>query len=155
MTTPTIGAYEQAADVAGPVITYTAFGNTTSTANRVLAITATDFTGVPTAGIGLPVVYLRKGLAGAYSASQCAFVSGSSYNCTLDYSLLGGVVTGDTIQYYVVAQDTIGNVSANPSPGAGTFTTDPAGRRHAADGSQQLPHQPGALGDQDPLRLGM
>ena len=125
VTTPTIGAYEQAADVAGPVITYTAFGNTSSTANRTLAITVTDFSGVPTAGIGLPVVYLRKGIVGAYSASQCVFVSGSAYNCTLDYTLVGGVVAGDTIQYFVAAQDNVGNVSVNPAAGAAGFTANP------------------------------
>jgi len=121
----TIGAYENAVDSTGPVITYTAFGNTTSTANRVLAITVADTSGVPTSGAGLPVIYFRKGTSGAYSNTQCSFVSGSSYNCTIDYSLVGGVVTGNTIQYYVAAQDNVGNVSISPSAGASGLTANP------------------------------
>ena len=85
----------------------------------------TDLSGVPTAGIGLPVLYFRKGIVGAYSPSQCVFVSGAAYDCTFDYSLVGGVVTGDTIQYFVAAQDNVGNVSVTPSAGAGGFTANP------------------------------
>lgn len=122
---PSIGAYDTALDTAGPVITYTAFGNTTSTVDRTLAITVTDVAGVPTSGAGLPVLYFRKGTSGAYTASTCSFVSGSNYNCTTNYAAVGGVVTTDTIQYYVAAQDNLGNVSTNPSTGAAGFTTNP------------------------------
>ncbi|QQR73046.1 MAG: DUF11 domain-containing protein [Holophagales bacterium] len=125
VTAPTLGAYEAAADTAPPVITYATLGNTTSTANRLLSILVTDSSGVPTAGAGLPVLYFRKGLSGAYSASQCAFVSGSSYDCTFNYALIGGVVTGDTVQYYVAAQDTPANVTTNPLTGAAGFTASP------------------------------
>ncbi len=115
-------------DVTPPVITYTPLSSTTSTANRTLPITVTDNVGVPTAGAGLPRLYYRKA-ADPFVTTQCTFVSGSSYTCTFDYSLLvgGTVTTGDTIQYYVVAQDTaaIPNVSANPSAGAGSFTANP------------------------------
>lgn len=114
-------------DLAPPIITYTALLNTSSTANRILAISVTDNSGVPTSGIGLPVIYYRKGNVGIFSTSTCSFVSGSNYNCVIDYSTLGGVSANDAIQYYVVAQDAAAtpNVAANPSAGAGTFGSNP------------------------------
>ncbi len=114
-------------DLAPPTITYTALVNTSSTTNRTLATTITDLSGVPTAGIGLPVIYYRKGSIDPYVANQCVFVSGSSYDCVIDYSLVtgGSVVAGDLIQYYVAAQDTPGNVTTSPSAGASGFTANP------------------------------
>ena len=110
-----------------PVITYAPLANTASMANRMLATTITDGSGVPTMGAGLPVLYYRKGMAGAYTAAQATYGGGSSYTFTIDYGMLGGVMIGDAIQYYVVAQDTAAtpNVGANPSAGAGAFTTNP------------------------------
>lgn len=127
--TPDIGADEFAGtvlDLTGPAISYTPLANTSSTGDRTLNITVTDASGVPTAGIGRPVVYYRKN-AGAYTSTQCAFVSGSSYNCGILSAALGGVALADIIDYYVAAQDNAGNVSVNPSTGAGGFTTNPPG----------------------------
>ncbi|MBS1792678.1 MAG: hypothetical protein JSS81_02420 [Acidobacteria bacterium] len=124
-TTPTMGAYETGTDTAGPTIAYTALANTTSTADRTLAITVTDPSGVPTSGAGLPVLYYRKGISGAFTASACSFASGSAYNCPIAYAAVGGVVAGDTIQYYVAAQDSLNNVSVNPATGASGLTANP------------------------------
>ncbi|MFN6963200.1 MAG: Calx-beta domain-containing protein [Pyrinomonadaceae bacterium] len=123
--TPSIGAYEAGVDTAGPIITYTAFGNTSSASDRTLTISATDTSGVPASGIGLPVLYFRKGSSGSFASSQCTFVSGSSYNCATNYAAIGGVAAGDTVQYFVAAQDSLGNVSVNPSAGAGGLTANP------------------------------
>jgi len=115
-------------DLGPPIIAYTTLGNTTSTTDRTLSIGITDAaSGVPTMGIGLPVLYFRKGTSGAYSSSQCTFVSGSNYNCTFTYASVGGVVAGDTIQYFVAAQDSAGspNVTVNPSAGASGLTANP------------------------------
>ncbi|HEV8240631.1 MAG TPA: DUF11 domain-containing protein [Thermoanaerobaculia bacterium] len=114
-------------DLVAPVISYTPLANTNSTANRVLTSTITDNSGVPTAGIGLPVIYYRKGVVGAFTAAQATFGGGSTYNFTIDYAPLGGVVTGDTIQYYVAAQDGAAtpNVTTNPVAGAAGFTANP------------------------------
>ena len=115
-------------DLTAPVISYTPLGNTDSTANRPLSSTITDATsGVPTAGIGLPVIYYRKGVVGAFSSTQATFGGGSTYNFTIDYTLVGGVVIGDTIQYYVAAQDGAAtpNVTTNPVAGASGFTANP------------------------------
>ena len=125
--TPTIGAYELAIDTAGPVIVYTALGNTTSALNRTLSVTVTDASGVPTSGIGLPAIYFRKGVVGAFATTQCSHISGSSYDCLIDYALVtgGSVAPGDTVQYYVAAQDSIGNVSVSPATGASGLTANP------------------------------
>lgn len=113
-------------DLAGPAISYTAFLNTSSTGDRVLTTTITDNSGVPTLGVGLPVIYYRKNL-GAWASTQCSFISGSTYECYIVASAVGGVVPTDSIQYYVAAQDTAGtpNVSVNPSGGAAGLTANP------------------------------
>ena len=113
--TPTIGAYETAVDTAGPVITYTPFVNTTSTANRTLSATITDASGVA-GGATAPRIYYRKN-GGSYFSNQCGAPTGNVYPCIVDYSLVGGAATGNVFDYFVVAQDTLGNVSANPSAG--------------------------------------
>ena len=117
-TTPDIGADEfagTALDLNPPVISYTPVGNTASTANRTITVTITDPSGVA-GGANSPRIYFRKN-GGAYSSTQCVLTSGSSYTCTIDYSLVGGVTNGDVIDYFVVAQDTNGNVGANPGGG--------------------------------------
>ncbi len=118
----TIGAYESAIDLVGPIIMYTPFENTCGTGARILTATITDVSGVPTSGIGLPVAYFRIN-AGAYTAATGTFVSGNTYT----FSIGAGSVAGDAISYYVVAQDMAGtpNVSAFPSAGAGGFTINP------------------------------
>jgi uncharacterized repeat protein (TIGR02543 family) len=126
---PSMGAYELGTDTAAPVISYTPLANTVSTTNRALTSTITDPSGVPTSGIGLPVIYYRKGASGSYASTQGTFAGGNSYTFTIDYAnVTGGSVTaGDTIQYYVVAQDTAPtpNVGSNPSTGASGFTANP------------------------------
>ena len=123
---PSVGAYENGSDTTGPAISYAALASTTSTSNRTLTATITDATGVPTSGTGLPVLYLKKN-AGSYFASQGSFVSGSTYTFTLNYTLVGGVTAGDTISYYIAAQDTVGtpNVSVFPATGAAGFSANP------------------------------
>lgn len=121
------GNFIGAGDFGAPTIIYTALTNTSSTTSRVQTISVTDSgSGVPTSGIGLPVIYFNKN-GGSYFGSQCVFVSGSTFNCTLDYALVGGVVVTDTIRYYVAAQDLAGtpNVGVNPSAGAGGLTANP------------------------------
>ena len=117
-TAPDIGADEfdgVPQDITAPSITYTAFSNTTLTLNRTLSATITDSNGVA-GGVVAPRIYYRKN-AGSYVSTQCGAPAGSVYPCTIDYTLVGGVVTGDVIDYFVVAQDTTGNVGANPSGG--------------------------------------
>jgi hypothetical protein len=54
-------------------------------------------------------------------------VAGSSYDCVFTYASVGGVVAGNTIQYFVAAQDGAAtpNVAVNPSAGASGLTANP------------------------------
>ncbi len=118
--TPDIGADEFAgipSDLTAPSISYTALTGTASLANRNLTVTITDASGVA-GGANSPRIYFKKSTDAGYVSTQCAGAS-PTYTCTIDYTLVGGgsVMGGDMIQYFVVAQDTAGNVGANPSGG--------------------------------------
>lgn len=132
-TTPTIGAYETLTDASGPSITYTAVTNTTSTANRTLTgfATITDYSSVNvTTGTAPRIYYKKKTDANAFAGNTStdngwkwaeATNASSPFDFTINYGILNGgsAVSGDTIQYFVVAQDLAGSpqVSANPSGG--------------------------------------
>ncbi|MEO7674381.1 MAG: carboxypeptidase-like regulatory domain-containing protein, partial [Pyrinomonadaceae bacterium] len=100
-----------------PMVTYASFGNTGSTANRILAVTVSDNVAVASGAL-LPRIYFRKN-AGAYFSTQCSLTSGNAqsgtYDCTVNNALIGGVTAGDVVGYFVIAQDTSGNVASNPS----------------------------------------
>jgi hypothetical protein len=126
-TTPDVGADEFAGipvDLSPPVIVYTPLLNTSSLSNRTLNATIIDpGSGVPTAGVGLPVLYWKINTAGIWFPATSVFLSGSNYQFTFG----SGTVAGDTVFYYVVAQDGAipPNVGAFPSVGAGGFTANP------------------------------
>jgi hypothetical protein len=109
-------------DLLPPVIAYTPLGNSGyATANLVATIT--DQTSVPTVGPGLPVLYWRIGLNGIQSPAQGTSIGNDQYS----FSFGTGSVVGDTVYYYVVAQDGVltPNVGSNPVAGAGGFTATP------------------------------
>ena len=116
---PDIGADEfdgVPLDITAPSIAYTPFANTTFTANRTLSVTIIDAGGVATGG-NAPRIYFRKN-AGVYVSNACTLSSGTvnngTWNCIIDYSLVGGATTGDVIDYFVIAQDVSGNIGSNP-----------------------------------------
>lgn len=106
-----------------PGITYTPLANTHLTTARTLAATITGKGGVPQSGTGLPVCYWKKGQGGSWTSAQGVHDSGNLYN----FSFGSGVTGGDTVYYYLVAQDngTPPNVLANPSAGAGNYSFNP------------------------------
>lgn len=119
-------------DLSAPSISYIALGNTAQTTNRTLSATITDQTAVAGGGLA-PRIYFNKN-GGSYLSTGCSLNSGNSQNgvwlCTIDNSLLGGVTTADIIRYFMVAQDTAGNLGANPGGGfvgtdVNTVTTPP------------------------------
>jgi hypothetical protein len=125
-TTPDVGADEFNGiplDLSAPVISYTPLLNTGSTSARILNATITDLSGVPTSGIGLPVLYWKKNYDGTWTGATAGTPTGSEYPFTFG----AGVVMGDTVFYYIVAQDNAvpPNVGAFPSGGAGGFTANP------------------------------
>jgi GEVED domain-containing protein/putative BNR repeat neuraminidase len=120
-TAPDIGANEFGglnADLAPPVITYTPLGNG-GTANRSFAnVTITDASGVNVAPNTRPRCYYKKSTNGNVFNDTTNLTDGwksvqsnttsSPYDFTIDYSRLfggGGVIAGDVIQYFVIAQD--------------------------------------------------
>ena len=118
-------------DLSAPNITYTAFTNTSLTTNRTLVVTITDLTGVATGG-NAPRIYYRKN-AGTYFSQACTLATGTvqngTWNCVINNADMGGVAVSDVIGYFVIAQDTLGNIGSNP-PGAvassvNTVTTPP------------------------------
>lgn len=118
VSTPDIGADEFVGivlDLTPPAITYTPLANTSLTTDRTLNATITDLSGIASGG-NAPRIYYRKNAA-AYVSNQCGAPAGSVYPCTINNALIGGVTTADVVDYYVVAQDTAGNVGANPSGG--------------------------------------
>lgn len=110
-------------DQTAPTITYTPLSSTASTVNATLTVTITDNIGVPTTGGLVPRIYYRKN-TGIYFSNACVLISGNGqngdWNCVVDYSLVGNAASGDSITYFVVAQDTSGNIGSNPSGAAGT-----------------------------------
>ena len=125
ITTPDIGADEGnfiILDLIAPTINYTPLSNNCASGNRTLVATITDPSGVPTSGLGLPVLYWRIN-AGAYTAATATHLGGDQYQ----FSFGSGTVIGDVVSYYIVAQDAAStpNVGSFPSAGAAGFTANP------------------------------
>ncbi len=133
-TSPDVGADEfagTAADLTAPGIIYTALnGNSSLTTRVVNNIAITDVSGVDVTTLGRPRIYYKKTsetnqfLGNSNSDNGWKFVSStnttSPFSFTVDYSLLfSTIAVGDTIQYFVVAQDLAStpNIGANPSTG--------------------------------------
>jgi len=114
-------------DIFVPSINYTVFTNTASTSNRVLTATLTDVgTGVRNTALLQPRIWYRRSLpaVSGWFSTPGVLISGNgnngTWNFTIDYSLIGGVVTtGNQYQYYIVAQDSASpiNLFYNPLPG--------------------------------------
>lgn len=124
------GSFTVSSDVFAPLITYVPpiMG---PTGNRVLTgfATITDNVGVA-GGASAPRLYFKKSTdADAFGGNTAGdngwkFVAASNvaspFSFTIDYSLINGgsVSPGDTIQYFVVAQDAANNLSSTPAGAA-------------------------------------
>ena len=134
--TPDIGAWEQNGiflDITSPAILAIAFTtDACNTTSRTITATISDANNVST-GANAPRLYFRKN-AGAYFSVAGTLTSGTvasgTWSFNLAYATLGGVVLADVIDYFIVAQDAIGNAGGNPSAGlvltdVNTVTTPP------------------------------
>ncbi|MBE2188217.1 MAG: right-handed parallel beta-helix repeat-containing protein, partial [Candidatus Kapabacteria bacterium] len=132
-TNPTPGAYEKAADLLGPDIVFERFASTTSTDNRVLVATITDYTAVNKTS-SAPRLYYRatknsNSWVGNNSTQDgwkyaTATISGDEYSFTLDYNkIYDGMEVGDVYEYFIVAKDVApaGNISVSK----GFFSVNP------------------------------
>lgn len=109
-------------DVIKPVITYSPLSFTCASTARTLIATITDLSGVPTSGAGLPVLYWTINGVPSPPATATS-LGGNQYSFTFG----AGVVTGDVVGYYIVAQDLAPtpNIAASPALGAAGFTINP------------------------------
>lgn len=136
-TAPDIGADEfngASIDLTGPVITYTPFANSSCITADTLMATILDGTGINTAAGTKPRIWYKKTsnlntLPGTNTNTTNgwkyteAINNTSPFNLAIDYSLVfGGVAAGDTIQYFVVAQDVV-SPTPNLAVNSGTFST--------------------------------
>ncbi|MCK6641299.1 MAG: T9SS type A sorting domain-containing protein [Bacteroidia bacterium] len=123
-------------DGLAPTITYNAFAFTCATNDRTLTATIADLSGVPTTGLLRPRIYFRKN-ANAWVSAPGTLMTGTATNGTWDFVIssaaMGGLVLGDVVSYYVIAQDIstpTPNIRSNPSAGlvasdVNTITTPP------------------------------
>lgn len=132
-----------ASDIYAPAISLPPLSHG-STANRTLTDCTIigDNSGIVAGGADTPRLYYKKATdADTFGGNTAAddgwkYVTatrtGGSYGFTIDYSLLngGGVGIGDTIQYFVVAQDASGNLSSYPA--AATASANPPVRNIVA-----------------------
>ncbi|MBI3232548.1 MAG: hypothetical protein HYZ42_00655 [Bacteroidetes bacterium] len=133
--TPSIGCYEDSGDFVAPIITYTAFTNSSNvpTYNITTNVKAIDpLPGTPAVSCR---IYYRKftnantwGGTNDNTTDGWKYVEGTAsglyFNFGIDHSLLyGGVTSGDQIYYFVVAQD--GKATPNVSYTKGTLTSTP------------------------------
>ena len=117
-------------DLFGPVISYTLLGQSSCVTTRTFTATITDIDGVNTTPGTKPRVYYKRtgdldtwlGNTSATNGWKFAEATNTSspFSFTIDYSLLsGGVTSGQTIQYFVIAQD----LAATPNIGVGSATS--------------------------------
>lgn len=112
-----------------PIISAETIAKTPGTGNRTLTKTIGDGTtgkGIPTSGSYVPRIYYKKNVDGTYVSTQGVYVTTTTgtntvWDFTVDHALIGGVVQGDVIYYFVAAQDLAFNIASNP---AGVIATD-------------------------------
>jgi uncharacterized protein YjdB len=118
-TTVTVaGAHELVIPIS---IAYTPLFATCAGADITLSgVTIADSLGVPTSGANVPRAYFRKG-AGAWFSVPGTLTAGTGTSGTWEFVMpaatLSGTAPGNIINYYVIAQNTAGKVTANPSTG--------------------------------------
>src|SRR5690606_21380748 len=92
---------------------------------QTLVATITDEvggSGMPTSGIALPVLYWTTDSGTTWNSATGSHVSGNDYS----FMFGAGVPEGGTVQYYVAAQDSVGNVATNPAGGMDLTSGPPA-----------------------------
>jgi hypothetical protein len=123
-TSPDIGADEGAftvLDLTPPTITYFPLYNTSSTGSRTLDVTITDPSGVGS-GVNQPVLYWKINAAATYTGPMApTSINGSMYT----YTFGAGVVLGDVVSYFAVAQDGAATPNIASYPAGATLTINP------------------------------
>ncbi|MBL7975903.1 MAG: hypothetical protein JNJ85_13390, partial [Candidatus Kapabacteria bacterium] len=119
------GTFTFQADVTPPEINYTPLSSPiTVTTPRTITVTVTDdISGVPTSGTGLPRLYWKIRYNGTVNAVPGTYIGGGQYTFTYG----NGVTLGDTVYYYVAAQDNAvtPNVALSTWNGVTSVTANP------------------------------
>lgn len=118
-----MGAFDSPADLSPPVISLTPFHNTNVGTARTLHVQIADYKGsVPTSGIGVPKLYWRINNGGWQSVNG-VWVQGNLF----DFTFGSGASLGQTVSYYIVAQDAAAtpNIGSYPVTGAIGFSANP------------------------------
>jgi hypothetical protein len=140
------GNYILTVDSIAPLIYYTPLTNTSSPAARTFTATIYDGTGLPVDTSIAPRVYFKKSSQLTWVNNPGTFVSGSVrnavYSFTIDHSMIGGLLPGDIIQYYVIAADSGANGSINSNPSYAVATTTGNVTTHPAAPNQYLFNDP-------------
>ena len=118
-------------DLSGPAIQYTALGNISSASNRTFSgVAITDVSGVNTTSGTAPRVYYKRSTDANTFNDNTSSTDGwkwveasgttSPFSFTIDYSKLNGgtgVSSGNTVQYFIAAQDQVGTPNVNVNSG--------------------------------------
>ncbi len=107
-----------------PVITYAAITTPSCTTGNIsiTGVIITDATGVPLSGGNRPRIYYRKN-SGSWFSQLGTNTAGTATNSIWTFTIvagdMGGITGGDTVSYYLIAQDIVAfpNVNSNPSVG--------------------------------------
>lgn len=122
LATPTIGAHE----LIDTVMILTPLANTCHDDFDTLTnVQIKSPSGVPLSGVFVPRIYFQKGSGPWYSAAGTktgGTATDGVWRFVISAAAMGGVVAGDVISYYVVAQNAGGTVFG--SPNAGLSATD-------------------------------
>ena len=119
--TPSLGAYEVLSDVINPNISFTKLANTISLSSRTLsAVLSDNYSGIDTTSNKARIYYKKPSAPNDLSGWNFSTVTGYSSAATflIDYLKINAGAFGDTIQYFVVAQDL--NSPANITMSSGT-----------------------------------
>lgn len=124
------GTFTLSSDIIAPVISFTPLSNQGNITGPLplTNVNIRDNAGIPLTG-NMPRLYYRKGIAGSYVSVPPVSQSGTPFNANftfdIDYGILAGVTTGDTIFYYVLVEDSVGSnmISGAPFAVATNVTT--------------------------------
>jgi hypothetical protein len=122
------------ADINAPIITFTPLLNTSNPGIRSLSATIIDGGGLPLQGNKRPRVYYKKNALGSWFDTTGVLTAGTRFNGTWSFNInpanVGGVTSGDSIYYFVGAEDSLAtNFNSNPmfatATGVASVTTYP------------------------------
>lgn len=117
-TTNKMGAFEGVGDFAPPDIGHNGALKTNVTTDRTLTARIRDTTGTNTSGPLVPKLYYRKN-SNSFNAATGSLSSGNGkdgvWSFVLSTTTMGGLAIGDTVLYYIIAQDTSvnNNITSN------------------------------------------